>query len=117
MSYSILRRKSYARGFVLHHLLDPSTNVTRVVVTRSGTVVEQSSPMTREEGEDVFDAWDFGLEIRFGLKTVLNYCMSGPREQAPPWNGSQLEAITKVFGIGTWEWVQALGLIRRQELA
>lgn len=114
-AYVLRRRKSLPRGLVLHLLLDPSLGAYKLQITRSETIVWQSPvPLTKDEGEELFDSHDLGLNTAFGFRAVLARCMGKHEEPSNPWQGSPAQAATMLFGLGTWEWVQALRAYREQ---
>lgn len=112
--YVLVRRKSCARGLSLHLFLDPSLDTYRVMVMKSGTIVEQTRhAFSKEEAEDLFDSYDLAFNERFGWRAVLARCMGKTAEKAPSWSGSPVQVAAHLFGIGTWEWVLALRAMRR----
>lgn len=112
--YELVRRKGLSRGLSLHLLLDPSLETYRLLVMKSGTIVEQTrQPLTKEEGEDLFDSWDLAFNERYVWRAVLARCMGKKQEESPAWAGSPTQFAAQLFGIGTWEWVLALRALRR----
>lgn len=83
-----------------------------VAVFSAGATLGGVGGLSYEEAVAQADAFQLALLESSSLKSVLARCMRNVEPEGE-WVGSPGEFAARQFGLGTWEWVQALQAYRQ----
>lgn len=120
--YVMTQKTCLARGYTVVKFLDISTPPGRSW-TVSRYMDEQmlfTSPgMRKEAADELYEAFEmsYGPRGNPGWLAVLRRLRGIAPDKPAQWEGSAGEYAARFHGVGTWEWVESLRVIRERRKA